>query len=746
MARTPLLKLMIVESPNKVRKIREILGAGWSVAASVGHIRDLPVKELGVTMPGYAPQYELSGRGADVAKQLRAQAAKADSVFLATDPDREGEAIAWHVAQVLRLKGAQRVSFDAITPEVIRRALERPRALDQHLVHAQEARRVLDRLVGYQVSPVLSRQAQRRGLSAGRVQSPAVRLVVDREREIEKFAEVRHFGAELRFDGNSWRAQWETAPWLKKEETYILDEALAARAAACRECTVIASANRLAKQPPPPPFTTSTMLQAASVQLRWKPDMTSQVAQRLFEAGLITYHRTDSQNFSTEALREIREYAADRKLPIPPKARTFKSRGNAQEAHEAIRPTHFPSENAGEDAAQQQLYRLIWLRAVASQLADAEWSVNTTRLSAQNGAETFTFKAEGRTLVVPGWKALTAKDGADEEEAEDEADGRESCGRVPVLAIGLAQRAEDGRVLRKKTQPPTRYTQATLIKKLESIGIGRPSTYPAILKNIQTRGYIEDDRKYVRPTELGSLVVDALTARFSFVEYEFTRGLEQQLDDIAEGKAEYLAVVSAADERLQQEIAALGSAPRMPAPASFVSGRPARVGGYAATQAAGAYGRGSATTGKRAAAKKRTEGAGKKAASASRVPKTARVVKAGGVVEAKGSSRAAAIGSRKSSEPLKSAAPACPVCKAGFIRLPREDAKAYGCSAYADTNCRFTVWRTMAGRTITGEEVTMLCAEGRTPTLRGFTSKAGKPFEAALVMSEEGKVEFSFRR
>ncbi len=294
---------MIVESPNKIRKIREILGAGWDVAASVGHIRDLPVKDLGLEMPGYRPRYEMSERGADVVKGLRARAAKAEAVYLATDPDREGEAIAWHLAEALKLKKPLRVSFDAITPEVIRRAMAAPRTVDTALVHAQEARRVLDRLVGYQVSPVLSRQVltkggQPRGLSAGRVQSPAVRLVVEREREIEAFREVRHFGAELSFAGGSWRAQWETAPFLKKDEKYILDEALAARAAACRDCTVIASGNRLVKQPPPPPFTTSTLLQAASVRLRWKPDVTAQTAQKLFEAGLITYHRTDSQNFS----------------------------------------------------------------------------------------------------------------------------------------------------------------------------------------------------------------------------------------------------------------------------------------------------------------------------------------------------------------------------------------------------------------------------------------------------------------
>jgi DNA topoisomerase I len=415
------MRLLIVESPNKVKKIKEILGAGWEVAASVGHIRDLPSKELGVQAPEYRPQYELTDRGGDVVKRLRVLVGKADEVYLATDPDREGEAIAWHLQEALKLRAPRRVRFDAITPEVIRRAVAAPRSIDPALVHAQEARRVLDRLVGYQVSPVLSRQTGQRGLSAGRVQSPALRLVVEREREIESFREVNHFGAELSFAGGSWRAQWETAPFLPKRAragargdgaapaaresdapeyesgsqvessapgpdsaAYILDRALAERAAACRLCTVLASANRQVRESPPPPFTTSTMLQAASVRLRWRPEATAAVGQRLFEAGLITYHRTDSQNFSAEGLAAVRGYAEEHRLPLPPTGRRFRSKESAQEAHEAVRPTHFADERAGEDREQEQLYRLIWERAVASQLADAVWSVNTTRLQARS--------------------------------------------------------------------------------------------------------------------------------------------------------------------------------------------------------------------------------------------------------------------------------------------------------------------------------------------------------------------------
>ncbi len=741
---------MIVESPNKIKKIKGILGAGWEVAASVGHIRDLPQKTLGVAMPGYVPEYELSERGCDVVKRLRGLVSKADGVYLATDPDREGEAIAWHLSEALRLKKALRVSFDAITPEVVRRAVAAPRGLDLHLVHAQEARRVLDRLVGYQVSPVLARRAGRQGLSAGRVQTPAVRLVVDREREIQAFVEVRHFGAELLFDG--WRAQWE--PVLPKGEKYCLDEALAKRAASCRACVVTASANKTVKQGPPPAFTTSTMLQAASVRLKWKPDVTAGVAQKLFEAGLITYHRTDSINFSAEALREVRAYAAERGLPLPAKARAFKSRGGAQEAHEAVRPTHFASERAGEDPAQQALYRLIWERAVASQLADAEWSVNTTRLSSSQGKETFAFKAEGRVLVVPGWKGLTGRDAAEEED-EPEGDGR-----VPVLAVGAGVTAGDGRVLYKKTEPPTRYTQATLIKKLESAGIGRPSTYPAILKNVQTRGYLEDDKKHLRPTELGLLVVDSLLGKFSFVEYAFTRELEEELDRIAEGKAEYLPVVSGADARLQGEIGALGVSLPMArsraanGKAASVTSRGARwsppPGGFIASRMRGSSGdflpmADDAVPAPppepretKAVVKKR------KIAAAAKLPEAKPARKKAAAKKGAPPRTASTRKKPAAQADTKERAIPCPVCKAGFVRLPREDAKAWGCSQWAETKCGLTIWRTVAGRDVSEAEVRTLCAKGRTKMLGGFTSKAGNAFEAALVLDASGKVGLEF--
>jgi DNA topoisomerase-1 len=573
------MNLMIVESPNKIKKIKAILGSGWDVAASVGHIRDLPVSEFGIEPETYRLQYQILERSKHVVSQLRQRAARSEQVYLATDPDREGEAIAWHLQQVLKLHRYVRVTFDAITENVIRSALKAPRQLNANLVHAQEARRGADRLVGYQVSPALSQQTGIARLSAGRVQSVALRLVVDRQREIDAFKETKHFGAEAIFDNGKWRAQWDTAPFLSEGEEYNLDASLAEEAAKCRLFAVAAAATRPAAKAPPPPFTTATLLQAASVTLGYKPEQTAQIAQRLFEEGLITYHRTDSQNFSAEALVEIRAYAASNNLPLPPKARTWKSKESAQEAHEAIRPTHLEQRDAGADNDQKSLYHLIWTRAVASQLADAEYSVNTLTLAAQDGSQPFVFKATGRTLIKPGWRTLTAKDAAEDPDANDTEDPEKQSdenGRVPSLARGTQLRADSARVLNKQTRPPNGYTQASLIKKLEHEGIGRPSTYPAILKNIITRNYIDDSKKILRATDLGILLIDALKGHFAFLEYDYTRSLEQQLDDIAEGKAQYINVVSGIDGQLKKELAQLHIAPQ-PALASNGSA-PAKTG------------------------------------------------------------------------------------------------------------------------------------------------------------------------
>ncbi|XUP61530.1 type I DNA topoisomerase (plasmid) [Allorhizobium sp. Av2] len=549
------MKLMIVESPNKVKKISSILsglGGDWTVAASVGHVRDLPEDQAGVVGPHYKPMYQLTERGKGVVAKLRELAVRSDEVYLATDPDREGEAIAWHLAEVLRLSDPRRVTFDSITDAAIRAALSAPRKIDIDLVRAQEARRVLDRLVGFTISPVLGHMLKERA-SAGRVQSPAVRLVVEREREIAGFKQTRHFQAKLHFADAKWSADWFVKRYLPEGGKYILDEELAGKAASVRDLKVIKSEMKDVEKAPPPPFTTSTLLQAASAQLRFKPAHTAKVSQALFEQGLITYHRTDSQNLSDDAIAEIREYAATADLLLPKGPRKFGSKQDAQEAHEAIRPTHVATERAGETNDEKALYDLIRKRAIASQLADAVYASVMVGMVGEGHGMIFHYQARSNTLKSKGWRALTTTDAADE---TDEGEGE--VGNVPFLEVGTALRAEKGEVLSKVTEPPARYSQAGLIKKLEQLGIGRPSTYAAIITNIMFRGYVEEKKNHVHPADKAFRAIDALTGKFGFLEYDFTRDVEVKLDHVATGKATYLDVVAQADNLIQQELGRTG--------------------------------------------------------------------------------------------------------------------------------------------------------------------------------------------
>ncbi len=491
---------------------------------------------------------------------------------MATDPDREGEAIAWHLKEALELSDDdyQRVTFSEITDSAVHKAVAQPRRLDMQLVHAQEARRALDRMVGYLVSPLLSDQLGM-SLSAGRVQSPAVRLVVDREREIQGFRETNHFGARVSFDGGAWQAEWHTKPFLQGDQKYILDEALASRAAACRDFAVIASETTTQAEAPPKPFSTALLLQAASVTLKFDPEVTAKLAQKLFEQGVITYIRTDSVNFSDEAIAELRAHAQQNGWAVPATPRRFKAKSDAQEAHEAIRPTHIDATEAGETPDERALYRLIWLRSMASQLADARYSVNTVELQARAGSETFEFRAKGRTLLDAGWRVLTASDAAEDPDAGDGEDDAPADGKVPKLDAGSAKRADSGQLLKKRTKPPTRYTKATLIKKLEACGIGRPATYPAIMGNIMAKGYLVEAKRFLQPSKVGCELVDTLVkGEFGFIELPFTKSLEEDLDGIAEGQRTYVAVVREALGRLRREMEAIGAngtlAPRHPCP------------------------------------------------------------------------------------------------------------------------------------------------------------------------------------
>jgi DNA topoisomerase-1 len=570
-------RLLIVESPAKTRKIRSLLGPGWTVEASFGHVRDLPEREMGLEPPDFKPRYEVIKRAAPQVKKLKALAKGARQVYLATDPDREGEAIAWHIQMALGLKSPERVAFHEITEKAVRAAVQAPRKIDLNLVAAQEARRSLDRLVGYMVSPELCRRLGAR-LSAGRVQSPALRLVVDREREIEAFKPVVHFGVTLYFDGpdGEWRAHWLVKPLLPEGQEHWTDAAFASRVAAIREVKVVGFKDTQRRSEPPPPFITSTLQQAASARLNLSPKKTMDLAQSLFEQGLITYMRTDSPNLSDEAIADIRAYAEGQRLPLAPAPRRWQAKASAQEAHEAIRPTQAGRREAGNGASERALYRLIWERAVASQLAAAVYDVRQVLPDSAEplDGKTIRFGGKGEKLKFAGWLALAGGDSADELEAEN----RDNP--IPELAVGQALTAKDGKLVKKQTEPPKRYTQAGLVKALERLGIGRPSTYAAIMEGLVRRGYVVLQGKIMHPTEIGKTVVDLLKPSFRFLEYDFTARMEDELDEIARGERRYLGVVAAIHELLLREIGALPSAPRAASRRSEVEAEgaaPARV-------------------------------------------------------------------------------------------------------------------------------------------------------------------------
>jgi DNA topoisomerase-1 len=546
------MKLMIVESPGKTKKLQSFLGKDWMVRASVGHVRDLPEKEMGVEAPEFKPKYEIAPDKKDVVKNLIAAVAKADEVYLASDPDREGEAIAWHLARVLGLKTPKRITFQEISEKAVKAAISKPRGIDMNLVAAQEGRRVLDRLCGYMVSGPLSDASGQR-LSAGRVQSPAVRLVVERDREIKNFQSVTHYGAalEFAFPGGVWAAEWK--PKLKEGEKYFLDREAAARAAEIRNLKVASYQESKSQTAPPAPFTTSSLQQAASNALKFNPKTTMGLAQSLYEKGHITYLRTDSPNLSDDFIKEARAFCADQGLPVVEKPRNWKAKGNAQEAHEAIRPTHIAVEEAGENDAEKALYKLIRTRTLACMLADAVYAVRTVKLLSVAGSDGVheEFEGKGRTLVESGWKIIMKNDDTDDDESG------EPSNPIPTLKDGESITAQGGELLTKKTQPPKRYTEASLVKELEKRGIGRPATYAAILDNIMHREYIATEKRLLVPQPKGEIVVDSLAGVFKFMEYEFTKKMEDDLDAIAEGKEKYITLVQDLHLGLKNELALL---------------------------------------------------------------------------------------------------------------------------------------------------------------------------------------------
>jgi DNA topoisomerase-1 len=558
------VKLLIVESPNKVKKLASILGAGWRVAASVGHVRDLPEKAMGVAAPDFKPHYELTERGRGVVQKLKGLVQTADEVYLATDPDREGESISWHLQQCLGLRNPRRVSFHEITDKAVQAAIAKPGVINMRVVAAQECRRVLDRIVGYPVSNALSRQTGAK-LTAGRVQSVAVRLVVDLEDLIANFKPTQHFGVRLHFAGAQdalWFADWATKPdFVTEEQPYFLDRDFCAAVARTTSVTVADFRDSMARRKPPAPFTTSTLQQAASITLKLKPKVVMDIAQSLFAGGHITYHRTDNPNISADDFPAIAAVASAQGLTMAPALRSFKAPEGAQTGHPGITPTHWEMEEAGSSSLEKSVYRLIRLRAIASQLADAVYDVRTVKLSGDQPVDGKTprFEARGRVLRFAGWLKLTQGDQAEEGSNKDIAE--EYSNPIPPLTRGQSLLVARGDVLEKMTKAPARYTEASLIKKLEAEGIGRPSTFAAIMENITRRNYVRTEKQFLHPTDTGRLVVQSLVGKFSFLNLDFTREIEKDFDRIAAGEATYKGVIEPFHGRLQGELLLLQGAP-----------------------------------------------------------------------------------------------------------------------------------------------------------------------------------------
>lgn len=551
--------LLIVESPAKAKKISEYLGPDWDVAASYGHIRDLPVSGINVDRKSLRPSYEVTENSKRQVALLKKLAKEADEVYLATDPDREGEAISWHLAEELRLKAPKRVTYQEVTKDKILAAVNAPRKIDSNMVSAQECRRVLDRIVGYTVSPALSNKAKKPRLSAGRVQTVAVRLVADLEKRIQDFKSQEHykviakFAADSNEEGLPFDATWDNSHLLGEEEEYFKDKAMAERVATLTQFTKIDETTKRSKSSAPKPFTTSTLQQAASSKHKIGPKACMAAAQKLFEGGFITYHRTDSVALSDEATQQARDWltANGYQAEVPTKPNKFASKANAQEAHEAIRPTDINNIKPQDlDDAEAKVYELIWRRTVASQMTAAEFDVTTYTLESDDtiDGKPQTFHVKGRVKVVPGWQRLTQDD--TEEKDDDDADNDNQI--LPKIADGVPLDGT-GEVKVLHTKPPRRYTEASLIKALEARGVGRPSTYASIIDLILNRGYVENKKIKLHATNLGMGICELLGPHYSFMEVEFTAGVESQLDEIASGNETYMNLTGKLWDSLDEE-------------------------------------------------------------------------------------------------------------------------------------------------------------------------------------------------
>lgn len=520
------MKLLIVESPAKAKTISKYLEGEYTVRASVGHIRDLPKSNKNAIdiEKGFVPHYVVSPGKEKVVSELKSLAKKASEVVLATDPDREGEAIAWHIKEAIGLKKPARIVFHEITKEAVQEAMQHPRQIDEALREAQEARRVLDRLFGYDLSGLIW-QKLRYGLSAGRVQSPALRILVEREREIKAFIPEQF-----------WVIEADLATTKKQVIKFTCVEEPKTEAAANKIVELVKQSvwqvaelkETPAKRAARAPFTTSTLQQAASSRLGYSPSITMRLAQKLYEAGHITYMRTDSTNLSKQALGEIAGVVSKQFGEKYLSVKNFATKSkNAQEAHEAIRPSHATLLNAGNSPQEQRLYKLIWSRAVASQMAAAE-VLKTDIIARANEKAVPDFKASGSVVTFDGW--LAADPAARGEDVE-----------LPTVSEGEKLELRDIVSTGKETQPPKRYSEAGLVKELEKRGIGRPSTYAPTIKTIIDRGYVEKVERSLKPTETGEVVSGFLEQYFAnYISDDFTKEMEDKLDAIASGDQEYV--------------------------------------------------------------------------------------------------------------------------------------------------------------------------------------------------------------
>jgi DNA topoisomerase-1 len=602
------MKLLIVDSPGKLKQLKSFLDPDWEVFSFPGPVREFPNFCVGAFPPDYVPTYEIVPAAQEVLPWLTALVERAESVYLGTDPDLEGEALAWHVQEILQLTDPRRVCFGQLTEEVVRQSLAAYRSVDLNLVRAEECRRLLDRLIDQNVSPVL-KSVSHKNLSAGRLHSSALKMVVDRERKVRSFDPMSYFELDCHLSSPddpafAWKVSWNPANWTPAGLGHFPDLRTVRRLAGIPALTVDSVFEGQSRLGPAAPFVTSTLIQAASNALKMDSVKAMTLARKLYEQGHITYLLTSNPNICPQAVEEIRRFASAADWPLSASVREFglfggdhpgcdrpgcdrpgcdcsdcdcPGRGRPGCDHpvcdlqhsdrlappafapsrtaseEAIRPTRIDVESAGQNNAERALYRLIRLRTLASQLEDAVYATSLTVLSGELNGQKAYFEAESRRLVKTGWKILVKKDQAADDSAEDEFDGLDNP--APVLAVGAVLKIVKSEVRLKRTETPARHTAASLLRDLQAWGIGRPSTYSRVLENLVQNGFVSRNRRrQLQATDLGEELIDQLAAEFSFHDYPFCRALERQIDEVAEGRRDCASVLRAASLTLDKEL------------------------------------------------------------------------------------------------------------------------------------------------------------------------------------------------